>query len=299
MINLKKKLINIFEEGFCICFSFFFIFYQPLNNNLQEFKDLIWFFKKKSNYWKVLPLSLFLINSTNMSALQFETTLPKPGTSLMQSIILLYHNVNMILVLVGAYVFIVLISSIFGQTRKKSDFMYKVSNFAAEITWVGLPSWILIAIGGPSIYLIFSMDEVQKPTVTLKAVGHQWYWNYEIAKESTFFDSTNNSNYLQDLNFESRMLSKESTDKFTYRLDVDNVLLLPILTDIRLIVTSVDVIHSWSVPAFGVKIDACPGRVHQTSLYISEPGTYYGQCSELCGQNHGFMPIVVFAVPID
>ena len=239
-----------------------------------------------------------MVNSTDISALQFETTLPKPGTPLMQSIISLYHNVNMILLLVGAYVFIVLISSILGQTRKKSDFMYKVSNFAAEITWVGLPSWILIAIGGPSIYLIFSMDEVQKPTVTFRAIGHQWYWNYEIAKESTFLDGTNNPNYLQDLNFESRMLSKESTDKFTYRLDVDNVLLLPILTDIRLIVTAVDVIHSWSVPAFGVKIDACPGRVHQTSLYISEPGTYYGQCSELCGQNHGFMPIVVSAVSV-
>jgi len=271
---------------------------QAFNNNLQEFRGLIWSFSREGAYWRVLPLSLFLINSTDMSALQFETTLPKPGTPLMQSIISLYHNVNMILLLVGAYVFIVLISSILGQTRKKSDFMYKVSNFAAEITWVGLPSWILIAIGGPSIYLIFSMDEVQKPTVTFRAIGHQWYWNYEIAKESTFLDGTNNPNYLQDLNFESRMLSKESTDKFTYRLDVDNVLLLPILTDIRLIVTAVDVIHSWSVPAFGVKIDACPGRVHQTSLYISEPGTYYGQCSELCGQNHGFMPIVVSAVSV-
>ena len=273
---------------------------QAFSSNLQEFRNLVWSFSRDSVYWRVLPLSTLIINSSDMPSLQFEMTLPNPGTPLMQSIISLYHNVSMILLVVGGYVFIVLVNSILGEKRKKSDFMYKVSNFVSEISWVGLPTWILLAIGGPSIYLIFSMDEVQKPTLTVRVIGHQWYWNYEIAKEATFkdgiLDKKNPINFIQDINFESRMLSKQLTDKFLYRLDVDNVLVLPINTDIRIIVTAVDVIHSWSVPAFGMKIDACPGRVHQTSLYITEPGTYYGQCSELCGQNHGFMPIVVSAV---
>jgi len=131
------------------------------------------------------------------------------------------------------------------------------------------------------------------PALTLKVVGHQWYWSYEFSDYVTLDGGEN-------LDFDSYMLALGDLTLGNLRLlEVDNRVVLPINTHIRIIVTAADVLHSWAIPSFGLKVDACPGRLNQTSLFIKREGTYYGQCSEICGVNHGFMPIVVKAVDLD
>jgi len=137
------------------------------------------------------------------------------------------------------------------------------------------------------------MDEMIDPALTLKVVGHQLYWSYEFSDYVTLDGGEN-------LDFDSYMLALGDLTLGNLRLlEVDNRVVLPINTHIRIIVTAADVLHSWAIPSFGLKVDACPGRLNQTSLFIKREGTYYGQCSEICGVNHGFMPIVVKAVDLD
>jgi len=133
------------------------------------------------------------------------------------------------------------------------------------------------------------MDELHDPKITLKIIGHQWYWTYEY---SDYIGNTDD----ETLSIDSYMVMEQDLALGELRLlEVDNRIILPIETSIRLLVTSSDVLHSFAVPSFGVKMDACPGRLNQVSLCIEREGIYYGQCSELCGINHAFMPIVVDA----
>ena len=153
-----------------------------------------------------------------------------------------------------------------------------------EITWTALPVLILVVIAIPSFKLLYYMDRVPEPEMTLKAIGHQWYWSYEYPDDGNF-------------TFDAYMVADEDLQEGQLRLlTTDNAVVLPVDTDIQVLVAATDVIHSWAVPAFGVKTDAIPGRVNETWLRIDEPGMYYGQCSELCGDMHGFMPIMVRAV---
>jgi len=155
-----------------------------------------------------------------------------------------------------------------------------------EIVWTILPAVILILIAIPSFALLYAMDELEDPRLTIKAIGHQWYWSYEY-RDLVF-------GHPVSKNFDSYMVLEEDLPVGGLRLlEVDNPLVLPINTQIRVLVTSTDVLHSWAVPSFGIKIDACPGRLNQVGLLISRTGVFYGQCSELCGINHSFMPIKV------
>ncbi len=156
-----------------------------------------------------------------------------------------------------------------------------------EIVWTIAPSFILLAVAIPSFALLYAMDEVVDPAVTIKAIGHQWYWSYEY------------SDYDKPISFDSYMIPEDDLQIGQLRLlEVDNRIVLPTNTHVRVLVTSTDVLHSWAVPALWVKMDACPGRLNQTSLFIKRPGVYYGQCSEICGANHGFMPIAIEAVDL-
>ena len=149
---------------------------------------------------------------------------------------------------------------------------------------------MLIAV--PSFSLLYSVDEIIDPTITLKVIGHQWYWSYEY---SDFL----NENY-ETIDFDSYMIPEEDLNIGDLRLlEVDNEVYLPLNTHVRVIVSSSDVLHCWAIPSFGIKLDACPGRLNQTSLYVKRTGSYYGQCSEICGVNHGFMPIVVKIVSLE
>nr|AGM47635.1 cytochrome c oxidase subunit 2 [Perodicticus potto edwarsi] len=155
-----------------------------------------------------------------------------------------------------------------------------------ETVWTILPAVILILIALPSLRILYMMDEINTPSLTLKTMGHQWYWSYEY----TDYDS---------LCFDSYMIPTPDLEPGDLRLlEVDNRVILPTEMSIRMLISSEDVLHSWTVPALGIKTDAIPGRLNQATLMTSRAGIYYGQCSEICGSNHSFMPIVLELVPL-
>jgi cytochrome c oxidase subunit II len=157
-------------------------------------------------------------------------------------------------------------------------------NVPLEIAWTVIPVLILIAIAVPSFKLLYYMDKAVDAEMTLKVVGHQWYWSYEYPDHG-------------DFTFDAVMVTEDELEDGQRRLlETDNQVVLPVETDIRLLFTSDDVLHAWAVPAFGVKVDAVPGRINEAWVRVGREGTYYGQCSELCGVNHGAMPIAVKVV---
>ena len=154
-----------------------------------------------------------------------------------------------------------------------------------------MPALILLSIAVPSFALLYSMDEIIDPVLTLKVIGHQWYWSYEYS--DTLEDD-------ESVAFDSYMVQEDDLDIGQFRLlEVDNRVILPTNTHIRVLITAADVLHCWAIPSLGLKLDACPGRLNQTSMFIKREGVFYGQCSEICGVNHGFMPIVIEAVSMD
>nr|AAS85775.1 cytochrome oxidase subunit II [Hapalemur aureus]AAS85776.1 cytochrome oxidase subunit II [Hapalemur aureus] len=155
-----------------------------------------------------------------------------------------------------------------------------------ETVWTILPAAILILIALPSLRILYMMDEITTPSLTLKTMGHQWYWSYEYTD-------------YENLCFDSYMIPSSDLKPGELRLlEVDNRVVLPTELSIRMLISSEDVLHSWAVPSLGVKTDAIPGRLNQATLMASRPGIYYGQCSEICGANHSFMPIVLELVPL-
>nr|YP_007890081.1 cytochrome c oxidase subunit II [Salamandrella tridactyla]YP_626611.1 cytochrome c oxidase subunit II [Salamandrella keyserlingii]ABC56024.1 cytochrome c oxidase subunit 2 [Salamandrella keyserlingii]AFS66697.1 cytochrome c oxidase subunit II [Salamandrella keyserlingii]AFS66710.1 cytochrome c oxidase subunit II [Salamandrella keyserlingii]AFS66723.1 cytochrome c oxidase subunit II [Salamandrella keyserlingii]AFS66749.1 cytochrome c oxidase subunit II [Salamandrella keyserlingii] len=156
-----------------------------------------------------------------------------------------------------------------------------------EMVWTIMPAIILIVIALPSLRILYLMDEINDPHLTVKAIGHQWYWSYEF------------TNY-EDLMFDSYMVPTQDLSNGQFRLlEVDNRMVVPMESPIRMLISAEDVLHSWAIPSMGIKTDAIPGRLNQTTFIASRPGVYYGQCSEICGANHSFMPIVVEATPLN
>nr|AFK28506.1 cytochrome c oxidase subunit 2 [Hynobius hidamontanus] len=156
-----------------------------------------------------------------------------------------------------------------------------------EMVWTIMPAIILIVIALPSLRILYLMDEINDPHLTVKAIGHQWYWSYEF------------TNY-EDLMFDSYMTPTQDLLPGQFRLlEVDNRMVIPMESPIRMLISAEDVLHSWAVPSMGIKTDAIPGRLNQTTFIASRPGVYYGQCSEICGANHSFMPIVVESTPLN
>nr|AYO99619.1 cytochrome c oxidase subunit 2 [Astrotoma agassizii] len=154
-----------------------------------------------------------------------------------------------------------------------------------ELWWTISPSFILIALAIPSINLLYFMDEGNNPDITVKTIGHQWYWSYEIWDNNRIEIDSYMTN-LEDIN----------QNGLPRLLEVDNRLTIPYNTNIRIITSSTDVIHAWSLPTLGLKMDAVPGRLNQMFININRTGIFYGQCSEICGANHSFMPIVIESV---
>jgi cytochrome c oxidase subunit 2 len=215
-----------------------------------------------------------------------------PATPVMRGIIDLHHDIVFFLIVVAGYVAWILGRTLFVFHLLCNNTPEKILHGTAiEIGWTVTPSLILILIAIPSFALLYSMDEVVDPAVTIKAIGHQWYWSYEYSDYSQSDEA--------GINYDSYMLPEEDLPEGGLRLlEVDNRVVVPVNTHIRMIITGADVLHSWAVPALGVKCDAVPGRLNQVPVFIEREGIFYGQCSELCGANHGFMPIVVEAVPL-
>nr|QFZ89463.1 cytochrome oxidase subunit II [Moniligastridae sp. SC201712-02] len=155
-----------------------------------------------------------------------------------------------------------------------------------ETVWTVLPGVVLLFLAAPSLRLLYITDEGWDPSVTIKVMGHQWYWSYEYTD-------------FMNIEFDSYMMPISDLSLGDYRLlEVDNRIVVPMQMETRLLITAADVIHSWTVPSLGVKIDAVPGRLNQISFIPVRPGVFYGQCSEICGANHSFMPIAVESVNV-
>jgi|TARA_B110000971_G_scaffold158737_1_gene162138 cytochrome c oxidase subunit 2 len=215
-----------------------------------------------------------------------------PATPVLEGIIDFHNDLMILLTVIGVMVFWVMgrCISLFENNPNPTNIVHGTT---LEMIWTIIPAVILMFVAVPSFALLYSMDEILDPAVTLKVVGHQWYWSYEYS------DYTSSEG--ESINFDSYMIPEEDlTAQGPLRLlEVDNRIVLPINTHIRVIVTAADVLHCWAIPSFAMKIDACPGRLNQTSLFIKRAGIFYGQCSEICGVNHGFMPIVVEGVELE
>jgi cytochrome c oxidase subunit 2 len=216
------------------------------------------------------------------------------ATPVFEGITALHNNVMFYLIIIIVGVTWMLVTIVYNFINSKNKFAYKYLNHGTliEIVWTISPAFILIAIAFPSFQLLYLLDEVIDPAITVKAIGHQWYWSYEYS------DYVNENGEF--LNFDSYMIPTDELKKGDLRLlEVDNRVVLPIDTHVRVIVTAADVLHSWAIPSLGVKMDAIPGRLNQTSMIINREGVFYGQCSVICGVQHGFMPIVIEAVSLD
>jgi cytochrome c oxidase subunit 2 len=225
-------------------------------------------------------------------ALPWQVGFQDPATPIMEGIIDLYDQVTFYLILVLVLVGWISLAVVIHFKQQPIWQKYTSHGTVLEIVWTIAPAAILLSILLPSFQLLYLSDEVIDPALTLKTIGRQWYWSYEYSDYTKSDEET--------LTFDSYMLPEESLMEGGLRLlEVDNRVVLPIHTHIRVLTTASDVLHSWAVPSLGIKLDAVPGRLNQTSLFIKRPGVYFGQCSELCGSHHSKMPIVIEAVSIE
>nr|YP_009691863.1 cytochrome c oxidase subunit II [Blepephaeus succinctor]QEG58656.1 cytochrome c oxidase subunit II [Blepephaeus succinctor] len=202
------------------------------------------------------------------------------ASPLMEQLSFFHDHTLMILVIITVLVGQLLFTLFFNKFSHR----FLLEGQLIEIIWTILPAITLIFIALPSLRLLYILDEVNNPLITVKSIGHQWYWSYEYSD-------------FKNIEFDSYMTPVNSLKPFEFRLlDVDNRMVIPYESQIRLLVTALDVIHSWTVPSLGVKIDATPGRLNQVSLSSNRTGLFYGQCSEICGANHSFMPIVIESI---
>jgi len=239
----------------------------------------------------------FLYTSCDIAE-DWQLSFQDPATHTVEGMIFFHDYLLIFIVAIGIFVFYFLYRILIQFNHLTYHAAEKFTHSSLlEILWTILPAVVLIFIAVPSFTLLYSLDELIDPEVTLKVVGHQWYWSYEYTDLLEARISTQNG-----FSVDSYILSTTDLleDMAPLRLlEVDHKILLPSNKHIRLLVTSADVLHSWAVPSFGVKIDACPGRLSQGSLFIKREGIFYGQCSEICGVNHGFMPIAIRVVAPD
>nr|BAI77355.1 cytochrome c oxidase subunit II [Halieutaea stellata] len=205
------------------------------------------------------------------------------ASPVMEELIHFHDHALMILFLISTLVLYIIVAMVTTKLTNK----YILDSQEIEVIWTIIPAIILIMVALPSLRILYLMDEVNNPHITIKAMGHQWYWSYEYTD-------------YENLEFDSYMVPTQDLLPGQFRLlEVDHRMVVPVETPVRVLVSAADVLHSWTVPALGVKMDAIPGRLNQTAFITSRPGVFYGQCSEICGANHSFMPIVVEAVPLE
>nr|YP_010326910.1 cytochrome c oxidase subunit II [Anomis mesogona]UNP54171.1 cytochrome c oxidase subunit 2 [Anomis mesogona] len=208
--------------------------------------------------------------------------LQNSASPLMEQIIFFHDHTLIILIMITILVGYLMTSLFFNKYINR----FLLEGQMIELIWTILPAITLIFIALPSLRLLYLLDELNNPLITLKSIGHQWYWSYQYSD-------------FHNIEFDSYMIPSNELQMNSFRLlDVDNRIVLPMNNQIRIMVTATDVIHSWTIPSLGVKVDANPGRLNQTNFFINRPGIFYGQCSEICGANHSFMPIVIESISI-
>nr|AIA77380.1 cytochrome c oxidase subunit II [Kleidocerys resedae resedae] len=202
------------------------------------------------------------------------------NSPMMEQLIFFHDHTIMILIMITTTVMYIMLTMMNNSMINR----LLLEEQMVEFIWTSLPAVILMFIALPSLHLLYLIDEINNPMLTVKAIGHQWYWSYEYSD-------------FNNLEFDSYMKPLNNNKEFRL-LEVDNRMILPMNTQIRILVSAADVLHSWTIPSLGIKIDATPGRINQGSFKINRPGIMFGQCSEICGVNHSFMPIMIESVPI-
>nr|YP_009692466.1 cytochrome c oxidase subunit II [Limnogonus hypoleucus]QEH58878.1 cytochrome c oxidase subunit II [Limnogonus hypoleucus] len=209
-----------------------------------------------------------------------QINLQDANSPIMEQLMFFHDNTMIILIMITVMIAWIMMKMIFNKKINR----YMMENQMIEMIWTIIPALILVLIALPSLKILYMMDEIKSPTITIKAIGHQWYWSYEYSD-------------FKNIEFESYMKPTNEIEKNEFRLlETDNRVILPMNNQIRILVTATDVLHSWTIPSLGIKIDAIPGRLNQGSIFINRPGIMYGQCSEICGANHSFMPITMETV---
>lgn len=207
----------------------------------------------------------------------FNISLQESSSPAMEQLIFFHDHSLLIITIITVLVAYIIISILYNKITNR----FLLENQSIETIWTIIPGVILIFIAFPSLRLLYLLDETKFPFITLKTIGHQWYWSYEY------------SDFL-NIEFDSFMIPSKDNFNSDFRLlEVNNRTILPFNTQIRLLVSAADVLHSWAIPTIGVKVDANPGRLNQISFLINRPGLFYGQCSEICGAVHSFIPIVI------
>lgn len=221
---------------------------------------------------------LILLEIANWSILSFQDRC----SPVIEQLIIFHDHTIIILVSITTIVLYIILSLIINKFNNKNLLEGQI----IELIWTILPAVILVFIALPSLKILYLLEEISNPLITLKAVGHQWYWSYEYSD----FNKVEFESYIkqtQDLNNNEHRL-----------LDTDSRIVLPYNSITRILTTSSDVIHSWTIPSLGIKVDASPGRINQGILTTIRPGIFFGQCSEICGANHRFIPITLESVSI-
>ena len=201
----------------------------------------------------------------------------------MEELIFLHDFINMVLIFIIRFVGYIIIRIIYNKYIN----INLLESQIIECIWTIIPAVILIQIAMPSLLLLYILDESVDSSLTLKVLGHQWYWSYEY---TDFWSVSNNT----QIEFDSYIVPTNDLERRIFRLlDVDNRTVVPFNVHVRMLISSADVLHAWTVPSLGVKADAVPGRLNQVKFVSQRPGIFFGQCSEICGANHRFMPIVI------
>jgi cytochrome c oxidase subunit II len=197
-----------------------------------------------------------------------------------------FHNLLLIIIsLIALFVLVLLLYVMYRFSEKRNPTPSKTThNTLLEVLWTTIPVIILVVVAIPSFKLLYFTDRIEEAEMTIKAIGRQWYWSYEYPDYENF-------------TFDATLVDEEDLEEGQKRLlETDNYVVLPVDTRIRILITASDVLHSFALPALGIKLDGVPGRLNETWVQITREGTYYGQCSEICGTGHSYMPIAVKAV---
>jgi cytochrome c oxidase subunit 2 len=245
--------------------------------------------KPQAGRWSRFVLGAAFSLASGFAAAEYAYNFPQPVTGIGQRLLELHNMITLICFVIFVVVFGAMFYSIYAHRKSRGHKAAKFhENAKLEVVWTVVPFAILVAMAIPSTATLLEMDDTSKSEMTVKVVGYQWKWKYEYPEQDVNFFST--------LSTPREQIENKATKGEHYLLEVDNPMVLPVGKKIRIIVTANDVLHAWWVPAFGIKKDAIPGFINEMWTKIDKPGTYRGQCAELCGKDHGFMPIVVNAV---
>ncbi len=246
-------------------------------------------FRPLGNKLLSILVGLVSVLMTNAAMAEYALNLPPPVTSTAEEILTLHNLILLICLIIFVLVFSVMFYSMFAHRKSKGA---KAASFhhstTLEIVWTVIPVLILIGMAVPSTATLVRMEDTTESDMTVKVTGYQWFWQYEYLDDDV--------NFYSKLSTPRAQIEGREEKGENYLLEVDREVVLPIGEKIRFLFTAADVIHAWWIPQFGIKKDAIPGYITESWVRIDEPGVYTGQCAELCGKDHGFMPIVVRAV---